>query len=122
MSNKSDDKNASLYYQSNETFEILNFAKRNSNIKFTSEYIIDSYIFKFYKNPDEFVNFLTFLKEQDIKKYIKFSIILLSHPFIIHNLESKKSIIESNLDEVVPENGYAYEKIKRFKLIFSTAD
>ncbi|WP_281323353.1 hypothetical protein [Flavobacterium aestivum] len=118
INNKVDNKTASLYYQSEKPLEIVNLAKRNSKVKFKSEYIIDSYIFRFSKQPDEFINFLSFLKEQDAKKYIKFSIILLSHPFIIYNLESKKNLIESNLYKTVPDKGYAYQKLIKYKELF----
>lgn len=119
LDTKSNDRSASLYYRTDERLEILNLAKRNSGIKFKSEYVIDSYIFKFYNQPEELIDFMIFLKEEDFQKYIKFTIILLSHPFITHNLESKKSMVESNLSEIVPEYGYAYQKIEKFRSLFS---
>lgn len=66
---------------------------------------------------DYFQKKTNFEDESDYKKYIKFSIILLSHPFIIYNSESKKLLAESDLIKTLPEDGYAYRKIKRYKEI-----
>ena len=108
----------SLYYQANDSSDIINLAKKNSKVKFKSEYIIDSYIYKFSNNPEEFSNFLTYLKDKDYKKYIKFTMILFSHPFIIYNLEVKKLLAGSELIKFVPIDGYAYKKLKKYKEIF----
>ncbi|WP_017496432.1 hypothetical protein [Flavobacterium sp. WG21] len=116
--NQSNSKIASLYYQSSEPLEIVNFAARNSKLKFKSEYIIDSYIYKFSDKPDELKNFLFFLKGCDLQKYFKFSVIIFSHPFITNNLESKKSLVNSSLIEILPENSYAYRKFVKYKELF----
>jgi hypothetical protein len=118
INNKINDNLASLYYQSDDKFTVINSAKRNSKTKFRSEYIIDSYIFKFSNQSEELANFMIFLKNQDTQKYIKFSIILLSHPFIIYNLEAKKNLIKSSIDKIVPNKGYAYHKLTKYKEIF----
>ncbi|MFD1602898.1 hypothetical protein ACFSJW_24720 [Flavobacterium artemisiae] len=118
INNKIDNKSASLYYQSDDEFTVINSAKRNSKTKFRSEYIIDSYIYKFSNHPKELVDFMIFLKNRDTQKFIKFSIILLSHPFIVYNLEAKRNIIKSNIDEILPNKGYAYQKLTKYKEIF----
>jgi hypothetical protein len=119
INNETNEKIFSLYYQSDQQPEFLNLSKKNSKRKFKSEYIIDSYIYRFSDQPDEFINFLAFLKMNDYQKYIKFSIILFSHPFIIYSSEVKKILIESSIDKILPEDGYSVKKLRKYKEIFT---
>lgn len=115
---KENDKVVSLYYNSNESIKIENLTKKNSLKKFKSEYLIDSYIFKYSENPNEFIDFLTYLKNYNYNTYIKFSIILFSHPFIMYNQNAKMNLSKSNIDKFIPENGYAKDKLIKYKEIF----
>ena len=116
-----EDNSASHYYMRDYMGEeiptIENKVCRSAKTKYKSECLIDSYLFKYAKTPDEFIAFLSFLKAHNFQQYIKFSILLFSHPLIIFNWEFKRALCRSKIREVLPQGGYAMNLLDKLKAI-----
>ena len=116
-----EDNSASHYYMRDYIGEeiptIENKVCRSTKTKYKSECLIDSYLFKYAKTPDEFIAFLGFLKAHNFQQYIKFSILLFSHPLIIFNWEFKRALCHSKIREVLPQGGYAMNLLDKLKAV-----
>ena len=116
-----EDNSASHYYMRDYMGEeiptIENKVCRSAKTKYKSECLIDSYFFKYTETPNEFIAFLGFLKAHNFQQYIKFSILLFSHPFIIFNWEFKRALCHSKIREVLPQGGYAMNLLDKLKAI-----
>lgn len=116
-----EDNSASHYYMRDYMGEeiptIENKVSKSAKTKYKSECLIDSYLFKYAKTPDEFIAFLGFLKAHNFQQYIKFSILLFSHPLIIFDWEFKRALCHSKIREVLPQGGYAMNLLDKLKTI-----
>ena len=105
-------------YMGEENPTIENKVSKSVKTKYKSECLIDSYLFKYAKTPNEFIAFLSFLKVHNFQQYIKFSILLFSHPLIIFNWEFKRALCRSKIREVLPQEGYAINLLDKLKAVF----
>ena len=112
-----EDNSASHYYMGEEIPTIENKVCRSAKTKYKSECLIDSYLFKYAKTPNEFIAFLGFLKTHNFQQYIKFSILLFLHPLIIFNWEFKRALCHPKIREVLPQGGYAMNLLGKLKTI-----